>query len=517
MLIDGLQHADAFPHDVQHIEMLETHISWIILTGEVAYKIKKPLDLGFLNFSTLDLRRYYCNEEVRLNRRFAPGLYRDVVPIGGTPEHPKIGTEPAIEWAVRMHQFPADAGLDHQVAARSVSVADMRRLGETVAAAHGAADVATDNGYGSLNSIRSPARDNFISLAADCAKTDLLDAIATLRQWTEHETARLEPVFVSRLMAGHIRECHGDLHVGNIVRLSDEYVPFDCLEFDPALRWIDVISDVAFLVMDLLHLERADLAFVFLNRYLEVTGDYTGLAVLPYYIVYRAAVRAKITAVRRRQENPDTDPASVTAYLQLASRIATPKRKALLIVCHGVSGSGKTWLSEKLIPVLAAIRLRSDIVRKKLHGLTELARSDADVNEGLYARDATRRTYAQIAEFAKLALDERLNVIIDATCLQRADRHAFRDIAATAGASFVIVHCDARRPVLEERICRRECGGTDASEANLAVLKYQLARQEPLDRYELAYSVRVDTSGSTELNTIINAIRSRTDPDTSTR
>jgi aminoglycoside phosphotransferase family enzyme len=229
VLIEGLRCANAFPHEVHNLELIETHISWIVLTGKFAYKIKKPLDLGFLNFSTLELRQHYCREELRLNRRFSPQLYLDVVPIGGTREHPMIDQEPAIEWAVRMHQFPADQSLDRQLATQNVSVADMHRLGETVAAAHGAAESAVGNEYGTLASILDPALENFHSPDQRSRHSSVLDEITVLREWTKTEAGRLERVFSGRVLDAYIRECHGDLHAGNIVRLNGEFFPLTAL------------------------------------------------------------------------------------------------------------------------------------------------------------------------------------------------------------------------------------------------------------------------------------------------
>ncbi len=516
-LIRGLRHPEAYAHPADGTTVLETHISWIVLAGSYAYKIKKPLHLDFLDFSTLERRHYFCQQELLLNRRFAPGLYIDVVPIGGSPTKPRIGAEPAIEWAVQMHRFAADAGLDRQLAERRVTGDDMRQLAETVARFHEGAEIMTDPASGTFESVRGPALDNFDSLAVSCRDTVLAPTIESLRRWTEQSTETLCEQFERRRTQQRVRDCHGDLHLANIVRLGPETgcVPFDCLEFDPALRRIDVISDIAFLHMDLLRCERADLAHVFLNRYLEVTGDYTGLAVLRYYTVYRAVVRAKTTMIKMAQSGAPDDDSAIREFLDLALRVAGLAGEAvapLLIVCHGLSGSGKTWLSDRLVPALPALRLRSDVVRKQLHGLPELARSDAGLHTGLYSDTVGRQTYARLAEHAACALSAGLDVIVDATCLRRADRAAFEAVANTIGASFVILHCRASRPVLEQRIRQRNATGSDASEADLAVLADQHSKVEPLSAAELGHALAIDTAAIADTRAIAVELRARARP-----
>jgi len=509
-----LLRAAAFPHEAIRLDMIETHISWVILAGDYAYKIKKPVDLGFLDFSTLELRRHFCAEELRLNRRFAPSLYLDVVAIGGSEAHPVIGQEPAIEWAVRMHRFPADAGLDRQVPEGRVSAHDLHQFGETLALIHTRADVSSDPAYGTPASIMGPALDNFTSIERDCLDDPRIRAgAAELRDWTMRAGEALAPLFDERARAGRIRECHGDLHLGNIVRVDDACMAFDCLEFDPALRWIDVISDVGFLVMDLWRVGRADFACAFLNRYLEVSNDYPGLATLPFYGVYRALVRAKTTAVRiaqqrrERADGPDHDLAAVEAYLEVAGRIARPPAAPVLVICHGLSGSGKTWVSDGLIAELPAIRVRSDVVRKHLHGLEELEHGGAGLNVGMYGKDATAATYEQVAANAAAGLRAGMNVIVDATFLRRAARQRLLEVADAAGAAGMILHCEASRAALEARIRARQAGAADASEADIDVLREQLRSEEPLTAAETDRTVVVDTEREVDFCAIAAALR----------
>ncbi|MBT8442636.1 MAG: AAA family ATPase [Gammaproteobacteria bacterium] len=507
-LIRNLLRAEAFPDCSDPPKLIETHISWVILAGDCAYKIKKPVDLGFLDFSTLELRRHFCAEELRLNRHFAPTLYLDVVPLGGSAEDPEIGAEPAIEWAVRMRRFDEDAVLDHLAAAGRLRGDDLRGFGATLAGDHDRAATSTHPDYGTLESISKPAFDNFDSLRRDCAsEADIVEQLERLRRWTAAETVALRQAFEMRVVKERIRECHGDLHLGNIVKLGATCVAFDCLEFDPALRWIDVSSDVGFLVMDLLHTERADLACEFLNRYLEVSGDCDCLTTLTYYMVYRAMVRAKTTAVGILQHAGERNFAPVRDYLQLAVRLTRPPRSQRLVICHGLSGSGKTWLSNRLIGRLPAIRLRSDVIRKQLYGLEELDRSSAGLNAGIYAAEASRRTYERMAQCATLCLQAGFNVIADATFLRRADRAAFEAVATKTGAELTLLHCEADRTVLEARVRNRQRDNRDASEADSAVLHQQIAAREPLVPEELGRTISVRTDRDIDLDALLRSLR----------
>ena len=277
-----------YPHPVKAIQAIETHISWLFLTGLYAYKLKKPVDLGFAKFTTLAERKFYCEEELRLNPRLAPGLYLDVVPIRGGSRGPRIGGKGrVIDYAVKMRQFPQRALASRALALRDFGRAEIDTLAATIAAFHEAASFAPPGGeFGTPGAVLDIAQENFDQMASLVRSKPDSRSLAFLRQWTEREHARLRDAMERRKSAGCIRECHGDLHLGNIVMLDGRPVPFDSIDFNPALRYIDVISEVAFLVMDLIDRKRSDLAWRFLNRYLEVTGDYGGISVLRFYSIW---------------------------------------------------------------------------------------------------------------------------------------------------------------------------------------------------------------------------------------
>ena len=501
-LVAALTAAQCFPHGVSRIEVIETHISSIILTGEYAYKLKKPVNLGFLDFTTLDARRRCCEDELRLNRRTAPDLYLDVIAISGSLENPIVGaTGTAIDYAVRMRQFAPHDTLDCVLRRGGLDAACIDSLAATIAEFHAAiGGAAAASSYGSTATVRAAAIDNFEHIARLAPDPRAGAPLAGLRNWTESEFARTQPVFAGRKMDGFVRECHGDLHLGNVALVDARPVLFDCIEFNDSFRWIDVMNEVAFMVMDLVDHARPGLAFRFLNRYLEATGDYAGIAVLRFYLVYRAMVRAKIALIRARQTDHSV---AVTRqsletfdeYLRLAASLAASRPPALILTC-GLSGCGKTTAAQAALEAMGAVRVRSDIERKRLHGLGSGARTGSAPGAGPYAAQGTRATYDRLAGLARSMLLAGFPVIVDATFLHRAERQAFRELARAEGARFLILACDAPAAVLRERILARSRTGSDASEATLEVLERQIAGREPLDAGELADAVVCDTSNA---------------------
>ena len=475
-------------------DVVETHISRVLLAGDDAYKIKKPVKLRFLDFSTLEKRRFFCEEEVRLNRRTAPGLYLGVVPMAGNP--PAIGGrgEP-VEYAVHMRRFPAGMLFTRLARDGLLSAAHIDAPAAAIARFHAAADRAAPvEDARAVDRAVGPAFDNFADIEALETAVALRAALADLRGWTREEAYRLAPAFARRQAAGFVRDCHGDLHLGNVALIDGAPVPFDCIEFDAALRTIDVMSDVAFMTADLAHHALPRLAARFLGGYLEATGDYAGLRVLRFYLVYRAMVRAKIACIRKHQAPIGeaefaAAQADFVAHLRLARRLARPGVRALFLM-HGVSGSGKTYCSQELLEALGAVRLRSDVERKRLHGLGPAARTDSTLDGGIYTREASDRTYEGLAAQAAEVLAAGFPVIVDAASLARRHRDLIRDAARSAGAAFEIVSCVAPPDVLAARIAAR---AGDASEADAEVLARQLAAEEPLGDDERLHRVAFDT------------------------
>lgn len=485
--------------------LIETHISWVILTGDFAYKLKKPLDLGFLDFSTLERRRHCCAEEIRLNRRLAPDIYLEALPITGSEDKPVLGgSGPAVEWAVKMRAFPRNATLDLE---ERVTPEQVDAIADRIATFHGTiAPAPGDSHHGRPDQVRTPVHQNFLQLRALEPPQALLELLTPLEGWAQAEGHRLQAHFQARKSGGFIRECHGDLHLGNIAWVDDAPLVFDGIEFNPYLRYIDVISEMAFLAMDLHHRGQDGLAWRVLNRYLEHTGDYAGLAALPYYQVYRALVRAKVLAIRARQA--DGDFSECLAYLELATRLARRPGPGLILM-HGVSGSGKTVLSQHLLEGLGAVRLRSDVERKRLFGLRPLEDSQG-IAGGIYTREAGERTRDHLLELSRNLLREKFRVIVDATFLARDWRQPFQALAAGSDIPWLLVSPRVSPETLRQRVSQRRHQGQDASEADTAVLEAQLATQEPLEFAELPHALAPDADWDTAalLQQVLNKLTS---------
>lgn len=500
-LHDALCQAQCYPHPVSNIELLETHISWVILTGQYAYKIKKPLNLGFLDFSTLEKRRLCCMEELRLNRRYAPQLYLDVVSITGTTGQPAVsGKEPVIEYAVKMRQFAQEALASRLLAAAELTPRHIWKFAATLSAFHAAAAPAgPGDGFGSAQGALELVLQNFSQLASLPGLHADKPVLELLRTQTLQEHRRRQAMFEYRINAGAVRECHGDLHLGNIVLIDGVLIPFDCIEFSAALRWNDVMSEIAFLVMDLHDRGRPELAWLFLNAYLECNGDYAGLALLRYYLVYRAMVRAKVHGMRAHQAGVSEGEqrrllGSCRGYLDLAAAFSRHERPALIIT-HGLSGSGKSRITKELMQRCGAIRIRSDIERKRRYGLSPADRGSSTVESGMYDERSTRELYGRLAELAGSTLAAGYITIIDAAFLKRWQRDLARKLAQNAGVALLIADVTAPESVLRWRVGQRADAGKDASDAGLAVLEHQIETREPLTPEERQLTVAMPGEG----------------------
>lgn len=513
-MIDELLSASAFPHPVTHLSKRETHISWVILTGEFAYKIKKPVRLDFIDCTALSTRQRLCEQEVTLNRRLAPELYLGVVAITRSAGAVSVGgSGEIVEYAVKMRQFPENQELASLLDRGAVNLAEIADLAQRLGEFHQRAPIAAaESGFPATERLRSAVLGNLGSLLSNLHATAALEDLNGLIDWTHDAVRTLLPALRQREQQGYIREGHGDLHSRNIVRWRGRLVPFDCLEFDPALRWIDVMNDIAFLFMDLVSHERADLGFAFLNGHLEVTGDYAGLRLLRFYAIYRALVRAMVDSI------PVTgSPAQQAAMQQrMYRRIGTAVRlmslpTPVLLIMHGPSGSGKSWLSERLAASIGAVRIRSDIERKRLAGLHPTVRMEAAPRQGIYDHEFSRRTYAHLLACAEGGLEGALDIIVDAAFLDAAARRMFAELADRRNISMVIVACDADAKILTERIKLRQAASPDASDADPEVLAWQLQSLDPLTAAERARSVSVNTAAPTAVADALRDLRRHRD------
>ncbi|HSG91530.1 MAG TPA: AAA family ATPase [Pseudomonadales bacterium] len=491
-LVDHLiAHPGELPFPSRGVQLVETHISWVLLCGDDVIKIKKPVHMGYIDFSTLARRDRCAREEIRLNRRLVPELYVGTLAITGTPDAPRFdGHGPLLETAVHMRQFDPAGQLDREIEAGRLSLEDIGAVARAIAefqAQVPAAEAA--DAWGRFEAVMAPIRENFRrvrEVAGDLESLGpRLDALeAAGEAWAEALRLRLE----ERRAGGYVREGHGDLHLGNIARMPWGIRAFDALEFAPELRWLDVVSDLAFLHMDLIARGETALAWRLVNDWVAVTGDHGGLRLLRFYVMYRSMVRVKVAALRRTQQAPgperDALEADMDRFLGLAEAALAPPRAGLVLM-HGLSGSGKSRVATRLADALGAIQLRSDVERKRL--------LDSRDPQALYGDQANAFVYQHLADTSRQLLAAGLRVIVDATFLGRAQRERFVGMARQLGVPVAIVACDADAEVLAARVTQRLALGRDASDADAEVIATQRAVREPVAVDEADRVVALDT------------------------
>ncbi|MFW3898830.1 AAA family ATPase [Pseudomonas bharatica] len=512
-LIAALQNPALYPHPVKDFRVIETHISWVVLTGDYAYKIKKPMNFGFLDFTELSSREHFCNEELRLNKRLTDGLYLDVLPITGSAEAPQLGGEgEAIEFALKMRQFPQEQMLSTLQANGELTAAHIDQMARQIAEFHlQAPRVAVEHPLGTPESVMAPVEQNFEQIRPFLSDKADLQQLDALQAWARSNFDRLHPLLEARKAQGFIRECHGDIHLGNATVIDGKVVIFDCIEFNEPFRLTDVYADTAFLAMDLEDRGLKCLARRFISQYLELTGDYAGLELLNFYKAYRALVRAKVALFSMPADADGVQRATTLRqyrnYANLAeSYSAIPSR--LLAITHGVSAVGKSHVAMRLVEALGAIRLRSDVERKRMFG-EQAGEATGELQAGIYSSDASQATYERLHQLAAMILRAGFPVVIDATYLKQPQRAAAADVASETGVPFLILDCNAPDAVIASWLAQRQADRTDPSDATLEVIAAQQVSRDPLNAEEQLHSKRVETNESDSLDKLIEQIRQR--------
>lgn len=479
-LPEALLRSDAYAHPVSEIRLVETHMSWVFLTGEFAYKVKKPVRFDFADFSDLAERERFCHRELDLNRRFAPELYVGVTAIRSTPDGVRVqdtdvSSGPVIDWAVQMHQFPSSEQCDYAVATGRLSKEQLTEFGRELARKH------ASGARCESQSVNHAVLDNFSTLARiDLPEADA-DKIEQLREQTSSALARHSDLLARR--QAFARRCHGDLHLGNLVLIRGRIVPFDCLEFSDLLSQTDVWADVAFLYMDLCSRDQAHLAYAFVDGYLDESGDYEGAILLDLYANYRAMVRAKVNALRYQQTRDQDSLQQMARYVSWAHDTAGRQAGSILLA-NGLSGSGKSHWSRQLATDLGAVRIRSDVLRKSMAGLAGNARSNSGVAADLYAPARSAETYGCMARLAVSIAQTGEDVIVDAASLRRDQREIIYRAARAARIDYSLLVFVAQERTLRRRIRERGAQGSDASEADGAVLTWQLDHHDEPEAQE---------------------------------
>ena len=510
-IVNAFLNPEFYDHSVDHIELIETHISWVFLSGCFAYKIKKPVDFGFLNFTTLEQRKFYCQQELVLNSRFAPQIYLEVLPVTQLEDQLSLsGQGEIIDYAIKMVQFDQNCLFDKLLKKGQIKLSHIDDLSDVVADFHEKINIAGSNVvFGSIHEVIKPVEENFsilnkilLETSLDNSEQETLKSLHNLMLSMYHSIC---PQLLIRKKEGHIRECHGDLHLGNITLIGDKIQLFDGIEFNDSFRWIDTMSDCAFLIMDLQDHKQTIFANHLLNRYLLKTGDYSGLTVLKFYLLYRATVRAKVAALRLQQQKVESiayenSVNDLRNYIELAKSYAQTvhhKVNTFLAISFGLSGSGKSRVCSQLADQLGAIQLSSDIERKRLFSKT---------SEELYSESTTYKTYTYLMKIGELVLNAGYSVIIDATFLDKKWRHKVRLLAEKHQIPFHILSCYAEQKIIKKRLRLRQNEINQISDADIKVMESQLKKTHCLELDEKKYEIPIDTEQPLDCPSIMQQI-----------
>jgi aminoglycoside phosphotransferase family enzyme/predicted kinase len=506
-LVEQLADPAAYPHPVGDIDVRQTHISAVFLAGPHVYKVKKPVSLGFLDFSTLEQRRHFCEEEVRLNRRLAPHVYLGVVPITEHAGRFRVeGEGEPVEWAVKMVRLPDGTSLRDRLRRGEVAVADVERLARFLAAFHrsaaGGPHVAA---FGRFEVVAGNAAENFTQSEAHVGTTLSRPVFDRLRALTDATLDRLRPLVEERAARGVPRDTHGDLHLDHVYSdARGEPFAIDCIEFNERFRFADPVADVAFLVMDLAYHHRPDLAVALAGAYFRAAGDAEGWPLLPFYTAYRAVVRGKVEGMKAAGSEVPADQRAAAVdrakahWLLALGELEEPARRPALVLVGGLSGTGKSTLARGLAAAGRFGVVRSDVVRKELAGLGPTARG----GEELYSAEWTDRTYAECLRRAEQELFEGKRVVVDATFRTDARRRAFLDLARRLHVPAVVFVCEAPPEVVRARLAARTA---DASDATPDVYEQQRAEWEPATGDAVVVSTNPGTDAVATASQILRA------------
>lgn len=522
---EGLLSPELYEHPVDDITVMETHISWILLAGERAYKIKKPVDLGFVDYTKLTDRRRFCQLEVRLNRRLAPELYLSTLVLiqtnAGLILRPLEAEEQlesgatVVDYAICMQRFSQSQLLQHAIPNEQLTADHFERFAEDLARFHDECDQAPDDAaFGTESALREAIDETLDAIdQLKAFRQSVFGRVSDLRERISARLASQKSFFQQRQQIGAIRECHGDLHCGNLLLHDNEIVAFDGIEFNDNLRFIDRLNDLAFLVMDLERNNQIEFAQRLLNRYLEHSGDYEGMAGFSTYVVYRALVRVKVALIRAGQ-NRDASGASdpnveeAVEYWTLAE--AWLERDSnWLVVTRGLSGSGKSMLSKALMEQSRAIRIRSDVERKRTQQAGSFLSTEAirrRLDEQGYSSTVSRQVYDRITQLSRGMLKAGFSTIVDATCLRKSQRTELWAAAKALDKRFLILALEADVDVLRRRIEERHRDDLDASDADAAVLDKQLSGMEPFDDSELEHVIIVENGDDLNLDELARTL-----------
>ena len=481
-ILDSLMKPGAYPVHTDSVELLQTHISWLFLTDSHVFKIKKPVNFGFLDFSTLELRHFYCAEEVRLNRRLCPDMYEQVIALRETDAGAAFtGNGTIIEYAVMMKRLPADRMLDRLVDNGSITLEEIERIAREIARFHATAQTSPHiSQCGSLEQIRFNWNENFQQTEVFSSSTLPPAVCRTIRSYVDSFLERHRSLFEERIQRGYIRDGDGDLHLGNICLYNNSAYIFDCIEFNERFRFGDTAADLAFLLMDLDYHHRPDLSEAVLSTYISASGDGGIMALIPFYKIYRAFVRGKVESMRLLDDGiTEAEQAAAEkragSYFRLAQgycvREALPP--TLYITC-GTMGSGKSTLAGQISFELGLANFNSDRIRKKLAHIPPESAVHVPFSSGLYSREMTRQTYCRLEQLAATELSAGRSVVIDASFGSASEREVFSHVAAAHHARFIILSVECDQQEQQKRLQHRTAEGASVSDGRLELLQQQI-------------------------------------------
>lgn len=503
-LIEQMCQPGFYPHGVtEPIQLMQTHVSYVLLTGDYVYKIKKPVNFGFLDYSTLAKRQHFCQEELRLNQRTAAPLYLEVVAISQADHTYYLGDDQPVEYAVKMVQFPQETLLSALYDRGELSENLIRELAQVVARFHAQAETNDYiRSFGMVSQVRQAFDENYEQTLGFIGGPQTQQQFDQTKAYTDAFFTSQADLLQQRVDHHWIRACHGDLHLNNLCYWQNQLYLFDCIEFNEPFRYVDVMYDVGFVVMDLLARHCDSLATAFLNHYVEQTGDWQGLKLLPLYISRQAYVRAKVTSFLLNDPGVDQaakDAASQTAarYYHLAWSMLQP-RKGFLYLMAGLSGSGKSTTARELARQTGAIHLRSDAVRKHLAGVPLHQRGP----DSLYTAEMHQKTYDRLLELGLMLARAGFTVILDAKYDRQALRQVAIDQAYQAGLPVQILHCVAPLEVLTQRL---ESRSGDIADATVGVLQHQVMEPFSPQLESLVQTIDTTTDVLAQIAAIVRA------------